>query len=588
MVAQSRPADGNSGARLDSWKEIAAHLKRGVRTVQRWETSEGLPVHRIPHARQGSVFAYVQELDAWWHERSGRLDAAEPEPVEPNALAPSATASRAFRPVPLGLIALAALGALAIGALRLATRSTPAAAAPVTIAVLPFENLSGNTNDDYLADGITEELTTGLARLDPAALRVIARASAARFKQGPKPAAETAQAFGVQYLVGGSVRLSEGRLRIAAQLIEVAGETHVWAETYDEPLRDLVRTEAEIAEAITRRLSVRLLDRPGVTRPAVRPDAHVAYLKGSFFWSKRSEDGLRRAIEFFEEAIALDPGYAKAHAGLSTAHARLATSADVLPARQARALAEASARKAIALDRDLAEGHAALANVLCQFDWDWRACDEELGRAIALDPAYASGRQWLGERLVQRGRFREGQEELKAARALDPVSATIQTSLGIAYMYEKRYGEALGCFEQAVEIEPGFLLAHRVKGLTLVRMGRPDEGIASLLHARSINPRSAHTIADLGYALALAGRREEALLLRAELFRLERDRPVSAYDFAVLAAGLGETSQALAELEKGFAEGATGMRWLGVEPIFDPLRCEPRFRSLLARIGLSG
>ncbi len=577
--------------RLDSWKEIAAYLKRGVSTVQRWERTEDMPVHRLPHARSGSLYAHRQELDEWWRQRSARLEAegAVPDemPAVPVAEPSAAVSGRSHARLSARVrVALSSLVILAAGAAYIAWRERPISKSSVTVAVLPFKNLGGSAEDDYLADGVTEEVTTGLARLQPERLSVIARTSAARYKGGPKSISDVGRELGADYVLEGSVRQAAGRVRITAQLIEVQRQTHVWAEAYEQPLTDLVRTEAEMAEAITRHLSVRLLNTPASPKSTPNPEAHVAYLKGLYFWNKRSEAGLRRAIELFREAIETDPGYAKAHAGLATSYARLATSSDALAGREARALAEAGARRALELDPDLPEGHAALSVVLCQFDWNWNACERELAKTVALDPNYASGRQWLGEHLVQRGLFEDGQRELRAARVLDPVSPTIHTSLGIAYMYGKRYDDALACFTQALEIDPRFLLAHRVKGLTLMRLGRSEEGLASLQRARSIDPGGARAMADTGYALARAGRTSEARALLAELRGIARQRRVSPYDLAVLHVGLGDKALALEHLEKGYADGATGVRWLRVEPIFDPLRGEPRFAELLRRIGL--
>lgn len=515
--------------------------------------------------------------------RRGYRFVAEVKPAGPAAGA--AAVRPAGRPwkLPAALAGVLALAAL----LYLVPRRRAAGSdRSLVLAVLPFQNLTEDPDDDYLADGLTEEVITELARLSPARLGVIARTSVMSYKTRPKPVREVASELHADYILEGSVRRSGQRLRITAQLIEARHETHLWAEVYEQEPSDVFGLESRMAEAIGQRLSIRLLPRVRSQAPAPSPEAHMTYLRGLYFWNKRSEEGLRRAITLFRQALDLSPGYAKARAGLATSYARLATSADAMQARQARDLADAEARRALELEPELPEGHAALASVRCQFDWNWSECGAELERTVALDPNYASGHQWLGEYLVQRGRFAAGLEELKKARALDPVSASIHTNLGIGYMYARRYDEALACFGEALELEPDFLLAHRVEGLTLVRSGRVEEGLASLQRAVAQSPRSAHATADLGYALGHTGREAEAREALKALESLHRERPVSPYDFALVHVGLGETQPALDRLEQGYAERVTGMRWIKIDPIFDPLRHEPRFQELLRRVGL--
>jgi TolB-like protein/Flp pilus assembly protein TadD len=592
VIASDPGAGGGSASeRLDSWKEIAGYLRRGVTTVQRWERTEGLPVHRLPHSRSGSVHAYRHELDQWWHERSARLateeaeEEAQPEPPaapEP-ALVVEARPRHAWRRT--AAVSLAVLVG-AVGIYLFVPRARTLDRGRVKLAVLPFANLSGNAEDDYLADGVTEEITTVLGRLRPERLGVIARTSVAGYKDAPKPVRVVARELGVDYVLEGSVRHSGGRLRVTAQLIEVGHETYLWADSYERELSDALAVEGAMAQAVAQRLSIQLL--PGSKAAPSPPsrEAHVAYLKGLYFWNKRSEAGLRRAIEYFREALDLDPGYAQAHAGLSTSYARLATSADAISLSEARGTAEAAALRALEIAPELPEGHAALAVVRCQFDWNWKECERELARTVALDPNYASGHHWLGEHLVQLGRFQEGLQELRQAQSLDPISPTIHTSLGIASMYARRYDDALASYASALELDPRFLLAHRVQGLTLVRMGRIDEGLASLQGARRIDPGSAHAAADLGYALASVGRGGEGRAMLAELEGLARQRSVSPYDFAVVHAGLGDVALSLDALEKAYAERANGLRWLKVEPIFDGIRATSRFRELQRRVGL--
>jgi TolB-like protein/DNA-binding winged helix-turn-helix (wHTH) protein/Tfp pilus assembly protein PilF len=522
--------------------------------------------------------------------RRGYRFVAEVRVLTPEGAAPVAggriKAPSSRRAARFFILGLAAASVLAAAAYLTRTRARPPASGRLMLAVLPFENLSEGAAEEYFADSLTEELITVLARLDPQRLGVIARTSVMAYKTRPKPIRDVARELRVDYVIEGSVRHANGRLRLTAQLIDARSEAHLWADVYEQEVSEVFRAEAQMAENIGKRLSLRLLPRPPSALSPPSPEAHVAYLKGLHFWNKRDEPGVRRAIELFREAVDLDPAYARAHAGLAAAYASLATSADALAAREARALAEAGARRALSLDPQLAEGHAALAAVACRFDWNWSECDKELTRALELDPNYATGWHWRGEFLVERGRFADGIADLQRARTLDPLSPAIHANLGIAQMYAGHYDAALDSFTQALEIDPGFLLAHRVRGLTLLRAGRVEEGLASLRHARALDPRSAHAAADLGYALARAGKVEDARAVRRELDDINRERPVSPYDFAVVHAGLGENDAALGWLEKGYEDRSTGVRWLKVEPIFAALHSEKRFQDLVRRVGL--
>lgn len=372
--------------RLDSWKEIAAYLKRGVTTVQRWERTEGLPVHRLPHSKAGSVYAFRRELDEWWALRSAKLEALDPALEE----APQTRPARRPRAALIAGLVVVGVLAAATGGYVLAPRDQPKPTARVMLAVLPFQNLGGSGDDDYLAEGVTEEIITALARLNPQRLAVIARTSVEPYKKQPRAIRDVARELRVDYVLEGSVRQAGGRLRLTAQLIETVNQTHLWAEAYERDLGDVLSTEAEIAESVGQKLSVRLLPRPSAEPKPPGREAHVTYLKALHFWNKRDEASLKRAIELFRDALELEPGYARAHAGLASSYALLATSADALAAPDARRLAEAEAKRALDLDPQLAEGHAALSVVLCRFDWAWDECEKELREALALDPNYAT------------------------------------------------------------------------------------------------------------------------------------------------------------------------------------------------------
>jgi TolB-like protein/Tfp pilus assembly protein PilF len=586
MAEAGSPGGPPAAERLDSWKEIATHLGRSVRTVQRWERMEGLPVHRHLHARHGTVYALRREVDAWWLERGSRLDAepetsGQDEPVE-DLRTPLPLSRRTRRQL---LVAGAVTAAAAIGAAWLASRSR--GPSPMTLAVLPFEDLSEGGDADYLANGVTEELIGVLARLAPDRLRVVARTSVAPYKAHPKPIRNVARDLGADFVMEGAVHLSGTRLRITARLVEVREETPMWSEAYEREIGDLLRAEIEMAEAIARRLSIQLLRRPARPR-AVSAEARISHLQGIHFWNRRDEASIRRAVELFRSALEREPDYAQARAGLAAAYASLATSASALPADEAQRLAEAEARRALTLDPELPEAHLVLATLACRFDWGRDGCHAALKRTLEMDPNRAPARHLLGEHLIQRGDFDEAVLELERARLLDPLSASIHAHLGIAHMYANRYAQALARFSEASDLDPRYLLAWRLRGLTLVRSGRVEEGLEALRSARRLDPESPRAAADLAHALGRAGRTAEARSILAELEDLGRRRMVSPYDFAVVHAGLGDESAALAWLERAYAERATGVRWLGVETMFEGLRGHPRFERLVQGLARTG
>jgi TolB-like protein len=349
VTADNSNSERAGQQRLDSWKAIAAYLKRDVRTVQRWERYEGLPVHRKLHGKLSSIYAYTSELDAWWGE--GRS-------VPPSETSPDAIPQR-----PL-------------------------------LAVLPLRNLSGNHEQDYFSEGLTEELISQLSRLNPQQLGVIARGSAMRYKDTAKDIHQIARELGVSYILDGSVRRNDDRVRIAVQLVGVRDQSHLWAESYDHSLRDILELQSEVARAVTEQialtLSAREEERLRSSRP-IAPEAYESYLRGRFFWNQRSADGLQRATELFERAITIDAGYAPAHAGLADCYALLSTTAvGALKPAVAMPKAEAAANRALELDPRLGEAHASLAYAQLFFDWDWSSAEASFRLALEFNPSYAT------------------------------------------------------------------------------------------------------------------------------------------------------------------------------------------------------
>jgi TolB-like protein/tetratricopeptide (TPR) repeat protein len=581
------PGASAPGERLESWKEIGAYLGRTPRTVQRWERSEGLPVHRLPHDKLGSVYAYRAELDAWWGQRRQRLaadarDDVDAAPILPQVDGSGPRRSRAWR----GLVLVVLVAGAAIVAYR-AARSLPLAR-PVRIAVLPFENLGGDPARDYVSDGFTEELITAVGRLQPKELAVIARTSVMRYKRAPAPVSRIGAELGVSYVLEGSLR-SEGEVvRIAARLVRVTDQTPLWEDVYERPVRDLLPVEREVsrrvAGAILRELGGGFKAPPPSARPT-DPLAHEAYLKGRYFWNTRTDEGLRQSLVLFEEAATRDPSYAEAHAGIADAYMLLANYG-AMPAREAFPKAEEAVERALALDPDLAEARASRAFLLRNHRWDFAGSEEEFQRAIGLRPNLAVAHYWYGILLEMLGRFEEARAEATRARALDPLSTATTGFLADIGLAEGRYEDAVLWSRRVLEIEPDHSTAYLSLGRALALQGRTDEAIEDLKRAASKSNGHPMVLAVLGNVYGRAGRIKEAKDVEARLLDLSKERYVAPFYWATLDAGLGNRDAAMRELEKVYADRHVGILSICTEPELEPLSADPRFQALARRVGL--
>ncbi|HET6897356.1 MAG TPA: tetratricopeptide repeat protein, partial [Vicinamibacteria bacterium] len=428
--------------RLESWKEIAAYLGRSPRTVQRWERLEGLPVHRLVHDKLGSVYAYKTELDAWWESRRASLDtdpeeapAAAPEPAPSEAPLPVPVPVENTRPrrstVPWILAGTLALGALALGA-WLWRPATKTATRPSRLAVLPFANLTGDAQQEYLSDGLTEEMIAELGRLPE--LGVIARTSVMRFKSTSKGVVEIGRELRVDYVLEGSVRQADRRLRVTAQLIRVADEVHVWADSYDREGGDLIGVQRQIARRVAE--ETRLRTAPG-PEPAVDHEAHLAHLRGRYNWNQRTEAGFKEGVLQFQRAIEKDPDWARPWSGLADSY-MLMGNYGFLPVGEAAGKAKDAARRALALDPDLGEAHASLGLILASHDWDFAGAEREFRRALELNPSHASARLWYGLLLVDLRRVDEARDQFQRGIESDPLSDTLQGELADCDFQQRR------------------------------------------------------------------------------------------------------------------------------------------------------
>jgi len=484
--------------------------------------------------------------------------------------------------------ALFALAAIIAGIAifsRYRARSTPVASEK-SIAVLPFDNLSRDPENAYFSEGIQDEILTRLAKI--AELKVISRTSTQRFKSSPGDLPQIAQQLGVANILEGSVQKPSDQVRVNVQLIHAATDTHLWAETYDRKLSDVFAVESEIAKAVAERLQAKLTgtaEHVLASRPTENPEAHQLYLKGRYFWNKRTTENLKKAIDYFEQAIGKDPAYALAYSGLADVHAVLPYHAATAPKDDAQK-ALAAARKAVELDESLAEAHTSLANALV-LNLQFSASVPEFQRAIELNPNYATAHHWYGEELQGEGRFDEAVAELKRAHELDPLSLVINCILGSTLAVADRDDEAMEQLRKTIEMDPTFDLTHWFLGQVCENKGQLAEAITQYERATQLNPDPA-VLASLARAYALAGRKEEAQKILDNLTTISRQRYVPAYSLAVIYLSLGDKEEALRLLEKSYEDRApfdTGLfASIKIDRRLDPLRGEPRFEALARKV----
>jgi serine/threonine-protein kinase len=450
------------------------------------------------------------------------------------------------------------------------------------IAVLPFVNVGAAEEQDYFADGLTEELITTLSRVD--GLSVVARTSAFALRGRELDVREVGRQLAAEAIIEGSVRLSGRRLRITARLVSVADGTQRWADAYDREVQDVLAIQEDIAQAIVAALKGRLGvgDRAAVRRAPVAPEAYDLYLRGRYYWHQRTERELRRAVDAFREAIALAPEFAAAHVGLADAYAVLGFY-DYLPPSDAFPPAARAARRALELDPSLGAAHATLGYVALYHDWDWDRAEREFLRAIELAPDYSTAHQWYGNLLTAMGRFDEAERAMRRAQALDPLSIIASAALGWVHYYAGAYEGAVAQCRAALELNPAFALAHLWAGQALEMLGRFDEAVATLQRAVELSGDGGIFATALARTLALSGGRAEA---ERRLARIERDSHSPAYEIARVYTALGRRDEALAWLERAYAARSHAMVFLRVDPQLAALRGEPKFRDLLGRMRL--
>ena len=567
--------------RLDSWKEIAAYLNRDVTTVQRWEKREGMPVYRHVHDKRGSVYAVPDELDAWRENRRPSEEAGS-EPVEQSR--ERARDSRVWWAVAAVAVCV---GLAAVGYVAWRGHARAASAPQIrSLAVLPLRNLSGDASQDYLADGITEALIGRLAGIRE--LRVTSHTSVMRFKDPKQTVPEIANALGVDAVVAGSVIRDGSRLRVSAQLIRAATDTHMWSETYDREMSDALTLESELAQEIAEKVKVSVTgqeeQRLTAARP-VAPEVYESYLKGRYLLDAGTgRVGEEESLGYFNDAIAKDPTFAPAYVGLATAYERMGLVTSGGAPQETRPKEMIAVRKALELDPNLTAAHVVLARLL-EAEWHWAEAESEFKRALELGPNDADTHAGYAFWLMCQGRTGEAVEWVQRARELDPLSVSGGYVAWILFQ-SHRFDEAIREARDAVALRPDDGGALTNLGFALLGKGQAVEAIPVLEEANALSKGSPAAEGILVRAYAQAGRRDDALRLLAEMKRRKEAGYFPAAAFVNAYLGLDDKEQAFVWLEEAYKEQSNILQFVKTHPFFDPIRNDPRFVDLQRRVGL--
>lgn len=493
---------------------------------------------------------------------------------------------------PARLIALILVGALftvtaisyLVHILSRAPRLAVATGAFHSVAVLPFVNLAQNSDQDYIVDGMTDQLITDLASGTP--LRVISRSSMMHYKGTHVPMAEIAQALHVDAVLEGSFLHTGRQVRITANLIDVRNDRHLWAQVYEESGDDLLSMQGPVTNDIIRQVAVALGTSLSASRlRPVNVGARDAYLRGRFQWNKRTLDGLNKSIDYYHDAIAKDPGYAEAYAALGDAYVLLSSYGGVGPSGSLEK-AEQAAERALQLGGGLAEAHTVLGAVKTDRDWDWKGAETEYRRALELNPSYPTARHWYSLHLSRLGRMDEAEVEIQRARALDPLSTIISTDAAETAYWAHKPRQAMARVEEVLARDPYFAEAHQVKGKIYEQEGQYEQALAEFKIALALFGGGANMEALQGHALALAGASEQALEIASQLEARSTHSYVSGVDIAEVYCGLNQPEPAMRWLDRAYLNRDKGMNMLRVDPIFDGCRGDKRFQDLVTRLRL--
>ena len=474
------------------------------------------------------------------------------------------------------------------GLLRPTSRAPGGAPAIRSIAVLPLDNYSGDPNQDYFAEGMTDELTANLATISQ--LRVISRGSAMQFKGKDRPSTpDIAGKLNVDAIVEGSVSRAGDTVRITAQLIDARADKHLWAKTFERSSRDVLALQADLASAIAREVNVQLTSSEQsrlTAAPSVNPEAHDAYLKGRYFFNRPSDENLQKAIAQFEAAVRFSPTFAPAFSGLSDAYLWAGYNEGFLTASEARPKAKATAEKAVELDGNSAEAHTSLAVFKLFYEYDFAGCEREFRRALTLNPNYAFAHDQFGMALSFQGRYDEAIAEGKRAIELDPLSPQVLIDAAVPFMFQRNAAAAKELARRAAELDPMYFFPVMIDGWADLDVGKFREAIPALKKAKAMESPPFVT-AYLAFAYGAAGDRAAAMAELAELKKMSRNGSVLPFNLALVYLGLGDHARALDNLERALAADSQMMAWISRDAIFDPIRSEPRFAALLEKMGVN-
>lgn len=549
---------------------------RGYRFIAKVEKVEAAPIQEAPIGTEIRT-----ELDS-----SVKTDATVPAPniIEPE---PPVSEARKFRGWGLmGIVVAIAVGGLL---LYIWTTNRPRGSASLettkSIAVLPFKPIVAGNRDEALELGMSDTLISGLSRLRQLNVRPIS--AVRRYTDLEQDALAAGRELGVESVLDGNIQRSNDRIRISARLVRTTDGTTLWTQTFDEKFTDIFSVQDSIAQKIVGALALQLSgEEQGrlTKRYTANSEAYELYLKGRFFWSKSTPEGLLKSLEFYAQAIELDPGYALAFAGQADSY-NLLGSYGVWPLKDSHPKARAAAEKALALDADLAEAHTSLAAVLADYYWDWAESEKHFKKAIDLNPNYPVARYWYSQQLSRMGHLDAAVEEARRAQALDPLSSNADAHVGLALFRARRFDDAVAELRKALEFNPQALDAHMFLGFIYIQQGKKDEAITEFQTVVQLSERNPSMLALLGYAYASAGRRDDAQAILNEL--QSGKQPVTQIEMAMIYIALGENDEAFEWLEKALEERAWQLGFLKVEPIFDPLRGDARFVDLMRRVNLT-
>jgi TolB-like protein/DNA-binding winged helix-turn-helix (wHTH) protein/Flp pilus assembly protein TadD len=469
-----------------------------------------------------------------------------------------------------------------------ASRAPAAFQRKTILAVLPFDNLSRDPDQEFFSEGLTQDIIAQAGKLNPDRLKVVAQSTVAKYKGSSLSAKEIGKELNADYLVQGSVRRWSGRVRVTVELIQAEDQTDVWTESYERDLKDVLAMQDSIVRSIASQIHIALTEQQEkrlATPQQLSPAAYEAYLKGRYYWNKRTGESMQKAEQYFQQAVDDDSTYAAAYSGLADCNSGLTWHGFKSPA-EALPKAYAAARKALEIDPESAEAHASL-GLAMSHRWDWSGAEAEFRRALQLDPQYANAHHWYGDYLSIRGRHSEALAEAKRALELDPLNLMISTWVGLRYYLARDYAHAIDQNRDSVELDPNFAAAHLLLGEDYVQAGLRNEAVDELKKAADLSGNSPIYRAQVAVALAVVGRSREARRIARELEATSRDRYVSPYGLAQIYAGLNNKEDTFKWLQAAYDQHAVWMGYLAVDPIFDRYRSDERFKDLLRRVGLS-